>query len=733
MSYAQIALPLPLEDFYDYWIPPELASRISVGMRVRVPFGRRMITGFCVGMAEQSHVPADKIKEISDLIDNKPVVDDRMIAFARWWAAYYQCSLGEALDASVPSETKESHTSGNYMISLASPETVEESIAQLQEKYPLQARVLRFLKECQMPVEREEMRRKLKISLSPIKTLMQKNSILCSFQENSPDPFYNCPTLPPRAVMLTAMQKQSLEGITKAMEEEKFQTFLLLGVTGSGKTEVYLQAMERAIAKGKESIVLVPEIALTPQTVTRFKQRFPKVAVLHSALTPAQRAYQWKQIDSGQIQVVIGPRSAIFAPVHKLGLIVVDEEHEPSFKQQNTPRYHARDIAVKRAQMENAIVILGSATPSLESYYNGLQKKYHIFYLPQRIGTAKLPKIFAIDMREECREQKKFVYFSRPLIRSLEKVLQAQEQAILFLNRRGFATTVNCPACGYELKCQHCEISLTYHKKKKQALCHYCGYEAQAPDDCPVCHFQGIRFLGAGTERIESILKATFPNARIRRMDSDTMISRHHYEEALQDFSDGKIDILLGTQMIAKGLDFPKVTLVGILSADSGLQLPDFRAAERTFQLSVQVAGRAGRGEKPGVVILQSWNPAHYAIQASLSQDYEKFAKIEMEFRKQTQYPPFGKIIRFIIEGQDEKAVKEKAQEIAKKAKESSTCVIGPAPAPISKIKDKYRWHFILKASKSSEILQSAKALKNFITTTKSIKVQMDIDPISLL
>ncbi len=733
MSYAQIALPLPLEDSYDYRIPSVLLPYIQTGIRVNVPFGKRMMKGFCVGIREKSDVPPDKIKEISDLVDTKPVIDLKMLEFARWWGSYYHCSLGEALDASVPSETREFHVSGNYMLSLASPDTIEEEIGQLQEKFPLQAKVLRLLKECQHPIEREELRRKLKISLSPIKTLVQKKFILCTFQESSPDPFASLPTLSAKPVMLTQTQQQSLDGIVQAMEEEKFQTFLLLGVTGSGKTEVYLQAMEKAIAMGKESIVLVPEIALTPQTVTRFKQRFPKVAVLHSALTPAQRAYQWKQIDSGNIQVVIGPRSAIFAPVHRLGLIVVDEEHEPSFKQQNTPRYHARDIAVKRAQIENAIVLLGSATPSLESYYNGLQKKYHIYRLPQRIGSAKLPKMVIVDMKEECREQKRFVYFSRPLVRSLEKVLQAKEQAILFLNRRGFATTVNCPACGYELKCQHCEISLTYHRKNKQALCHYCGYETPAPEDCPVCHFQGIRFLGAGTERIETILKSTFPDARVRRMDSDTMVSRNHYEEAFQSFSEGKIDILLGTQMIAKGLDFPKVTLVGILSADSGLQLPDFRAAERTFQLSVQVAGRAGRGERPGLVVLQSWNPSHYAIQAALSQDYEKFAQKEMEFRRQSQYPPFGKILRFIIEGQNEELVKEKAKEIVQKAKESSSSILGPAPAPISKIKDRYRWHFIIKAAKISEILHTAKSLKHFITTSKNIKVQMDIDPISLL
>ena len=362
-----------------------------------------------------------------------------------------------------------------------------------------------------------------------------------------------------------------------------------------------------------------------------------------------------------------------------------------------------------------------------------MQQRYHHYYLPDRIGNATLPKCVVIDMKEECQEQKSFVYFSRFLLEAIRRVLDAGEQIILFLNRRGFATTVMCPVCGYRLKCRHCDIVLTYHKKSQLALCHYCNYECTPPECCPICQFYGIRFLGAGTERIEAILRKKFPQARLVRMDSDSMTTRRRYEETFVDFSSGKIDILLGTQMIAKGLDFPKVTLVGIISADLSLQLPDFRAAERTFQLTVQVAGRAGRGNRPGLVILQTWHPEHYAIQAALKQDYTAFVQQELAMRQALGYPPFGKLIRIVVEGKDEGQVKQRVQEVAASVADPNWQKLGPAPAPIPKIKNRHRWHLLYKSANFAEASRCATCLSSFITGSAPVKVQMDIDPISLL
>jgi len=661
--YAQIALPIPLDELFDYQIPTTLLPQLKIGCRVKVPFGHQQQVGFCVNIQEVSQVAAEKVKEILSILDPEPVVTLQMLSFSQWWAKYYHCSLGEALETTVPYCTTIQRRK-NILIAIQPGYDITYEINALRAKSPSQAQILELLQDSQAPLERSQIRSKLKISLAPFKLLESKGFIKTIYEEKVPDLFAHLPTETTPKVELTPAQQNAFQEIQKAIELEKFKVFLLFGVTGSGKTEIYLRTIELIVQQKKEAIVLVPEIALTPQTVIRFKQRFPNVAVLHSELSNAQRAYQWEQIHAGKIQVVIGPRSAIFAPTHHLGLIVVDEEHEPSFKQQNTPRYHARDLAVKRGQEANAIVILGSATPSLETYHNCLKHKYIMLSLPERIGTAKLPQFSVVNMKEECQEQKRFVYLSRVLIAGIEKRLAAQQQVILFLNRRGFATNITCPVCGYEIHCPHCEIPLTYHKQKHISLCHYCNFEAAAPTECPSCHFQGIRFMGIGTERIEASLRKFFPNARIHRMDSDTMVSRQKYEDSFLAFSRHEIDILLGTQMIAKGLDFPKVTLVGIISADTNLQLPDFRSSERAFQLIVQVAGRAGRGETEGEVILQTWQPDHYAIQFALTQNYTKFAEDELKFRQELSYPPFSRLLRILIEGPVIASIITKAEEI---------------------------------------------------------------------
>lgn len=733
MLYAQIALPLPLEESYDYAIPEAIISQIKIGCRVKVSFGRQMLTGFCIGISEQTRISADKIKQILEILDFEPVISEKMLVFARWWARYYHCSLGEALEATVPNSVATVARKKNILIMLQDKSNIEAIMEDLKTKSPIQAKILQCLKDDQQPVDRNNLRKKLQVTLAPFKSLESKGLITTLEEERESDVFENLPIPSVSPIQLTSAQASAVCQIESAIQAEKFQAFLLFGVTGSGKTEVYLKTIEIVTKLGKEAIVLVPEIALTPQTVIRFKQRFPNVAVLHSELTQSQRSYQWQQIQQGKIQVVIGPRSAIFAPTHRLGLIVVDEEHEPSFKQQNTPRYHARDLAVKRGQDAKAVVILGSATPSLETYQNCLTNKYSLIRLPERIGTAHLPEFIVVNMKEECQQQKKFVYFSRMLLSAIEENLKNKQQTILFLNRRGFATTISCPVCGYHIHCPHCEILLTYHKQHDTVQCHYCNYEQPAPNECPHCHFLGIRFLGIGTEKVESLLKEKFPQAIIHRMDSDTMISRRSYEESFLSFASGQVDILLGTQMIAKGLDFPKVTLVGIISADTSLQLPDFRSAERSFQLIVQVAGRAGRGSQAGRVILQTWQTDHYAIQFALQQDYEKFAQEEMQFRESLQYPPFGKLLRIVVEGKEEKEVTSHITQIVQQFPSEGCEILGPAPAPLSKIKDSYRWHIIIKADSTQKIAYYAAILKKYIPGTSRVHVFLDVDPTSLL
>ncbi|HPY75224.1 MAG: primosomal protein N' [Planctomycetes bacterium] len=733
MLYCQVAVPLPLCRLFDYKVPSCLLDKVKVGIRVRVPFRKKTMTGFIVSLSETSDVPDNKCRTVLDVVDEFPVVSQNMLEFCQWWSSYYQCSLGEALDVAVPTQVKSSLHRPQAFVQIIDKESVDDYIQNVQDKYPQQAKILRILKSSEEPLLREQIRNKLGISLSPFQTLAKHGIIEIFYQEVEFDLFNQLPPSSAPIPELTYDQKSVLIPIYNCIRAEKYRTFLLLGVTGSGKTEIYLRAIHEVVEKGKEAIVLVPEIALTPQTVSRFKQRFDHIAVLHSELTSSQRAHQWQLINEGKIQVVIGPRSALFAPTHKLGIIIVDEEHENTFKQQNSPRYHARDLAVKRGHQENAVVILGSATPSLESYYNALKYKYTLLQLSQRIQDKQMPTIRLVDMREEAYHQKRLPIFSRALIENIRKTLHAGNQVILFLNRRGFAPTVRCPLCHFELRCSHCEINMTYHENSQRAMCHYCGEEITPPSICPICQHPKIRYLGIGTERLEHALKKIFPEAIICRMDSDTMTTRQQYEKNFIDFSQGKIDILLGTQMIAKGLDFPKVTLVGILAADSSLQLPDFRAAERTFQLTVQVAGRAGRGESPGLVILQTNSPSHYAIQTALTQNYISFAEQELAFRKQLNYPPYGKLLRVLLEGANEEEVQAKAEQICELCQFPNVEILGPVPTPIPKIKDRFRYHILIKAMNSQDIHQIAKKLQAQIQISDKIRIHLDVDPIHLL
>lgn len=536
---------------------------------------------------------------------------------------------------------------------------------------------------------------------------------------------------------LTGEQGVALKPVLKSLSDGANDIYLLHGITGSGKTEVYLQAIESALALGKSAIVLVPEISLTPQAVERFKSRFGEtVAVLHSRLLESEKFAEWKKLKEGSARIAVGARSAIFAPVQKLGLIVVDEEHETSYKQDDAPRYNARDVAIERARISGAIVILGSATPSIESYYNAVSGKYKLLKLTERIERRKLPGVEIIDMRQEMLDTKEIRVFSRPLEHAISETLKRAGQVMLFLNRRGFSTFINCKKCGYVVKCKYCNVSMTYHFDTRKLNCHYCNYQVSPPEACPKCKSGNIKYFGIGTQKIESEAARIFPAARIARMDTDATLKRGSHRQILGDFKKHKVDILIGTQMIAKGHDFPKVMLVGVISADTALNLPDFRAGERTFNLLTQVAGRAGRGAETGKVIVQTYSPSHYAVGKSIKHDYVGFFNEEIKFRKELKYPPFTHIVEIKLRGRDEDKVAKVSHDLA--ADLSAVLsggdieLVGPAPEFISKIKGQFRWNMLLKGDDPRLICLLIDEALSKLKSKSGLIITIDVDPVGL-
>jgi primosomal protein N' (replication factor Y) len=533
--------------------------------------------------------------------------------------------------------------------------------------------------------------------------------------------------------ILTAEQTATLARLTAGIEAGGFAPFLIHGVTGSGKTEVYLAAIEKVVALGREAIVLVPEISLTPQTIERFRDRFARVAVLHSHLSDAERHRHWQSIASGEVQVVVGVRSAVFAPARRLGLIVIDEEHESTFKQETTPRYHARDVAVKRAQMEGIPVVLGSATPSLESWRNAQLDRYTLTQMPSRVGGRPMPRVDLIDLRHE---KTTLGCLSEPLRRAMTDSLEKGGQVILLLNRRGYHTFAICPRCGAVVKCDACDVAMTYHKQRHILICHTCDAERACPPACPHCRAPKLFYGGIGTERLEREIQTAFPDYPARRMDSDTMRGSGSHERVLRAFESGAVRILLGTQMIAKGLDFPNVTLVGVVSADTALHMPDFRSAEKTFQLVAQVAGRTGRGEKLGRVIVQTYSPENPAIRLAALHDFVGFAAEELPMREKYGVPPFGRIVRVIARGPAEATVQAYMNDLAaafRAGADPSVRILGPAPAPVLKIRNLYRYHLQLRCPKSKplQVLTATVPIRN--PAPAHVEVALDVDPNSML
>lgn len=765
---ARVTLEIALRKEFDYAIPPELAPRLDVGTRVKVPFGPRQVNGVVTEIIEES--THTNLRPIAKIIGAPSLVTPEVLKLARWIADYYCCAPEIALKSVLPDAVrKEDARFKEHLFVRLTP-----ARADAPKLTARQQDILNVIEEWrQMPLQR--LLTLTGATASTVRKLEDKGVITIAPEVDERDPYAKEEILPTQPLALNPEQSKALERIKIAMaksaasiplvmvsEGTKRQqnadgtlqagTLLLHGVTGSGKTEVYLQAIAHALEQGNGAIVLVPEISLTPQTVERFKARFSSgplrtlVAVLHSHLSAGERHDEWHKIRQGRARIVIGARSAIFAPVKPLGLIIVDEEHEHSYKQEESPRYHARDVAVVRGQMEGAVVVLGSATPSMESFHNARRGKYDLLELPTRVDDQKMPIVRVVDMRSEGRKQKGIPIFSTQLKEAITRRLEKREQTILFLNRRGYSTSLQCPDCGYVAECPNCSVSLTFHRRAAILLCHICGHSAEAPRACPEpkCRNAAIRYSGLGTEKVEDTLGKLFPHARITRMDSDTLKRKEDYRRILGDFRAGKIDILVGTQMIAKGLHFPNVTLVGIIYADLSLHIPDFRAGERTFQLLTQVAGRAGRGDVEGEVFVQAFTPFHPAIQYARRHDYLGFYDQEIEFREQLKYPPLARIALLTLKGRNEDKVRLSAAHVRDELEKMQSdgtvsggtlrdlVIAGPAPAPLARAETFYRYQLMLRTRGMTKLSRAIARLQTTLTLPDDVQMTVDIDPVNL-
>jgi primosomal protein N' (replication factor Y) len=766
---ARVTLEIALRKDFDYAIPPELADRIEVGSRVKVPFGPRQVLGVVTELIEES--THTNLRPIAKVIGQQSQVTPRVLELARWIAGYYCCPVEIALKSVLPDAVRKEQTGWRERLFAR----LLPRLGELPKLTRRQQDVLAVVEEWrQLPLQ--ELLRLTGTTAETVRKLEDKGLISVSPQVSERDPYAHEHILPTTPLALNPEQARALEAIVRAMDDHQekvgkweseqvggktpqapvppahFPTrppavFLLHGVTGSGKTEVYLQALARALEQGRGAIVLVPEISLTPQTVERFKARFSSgplrtlVAVLHSHLSAGERHDEWHKIRQGRARIVIGARSAIFAPVEPLGLIIVDEEHEHSYKQEESPRYHARDVAVVRGRMEGAAVVLGSATPSMESFHNARRGKYALLEMPSRVDDRRMPVVRVVDMRKENRKQKGAPVFSEQLKEAILQRLERREQVILFLNRRGYSTSLQCSQCGYVAGCPNCSVSLTYHRQAQKLLCHICAHTEPVPAVCPEpkCRNPAIRFSGLGTQRVEETLAKLLPHARIQRMDSDILKRKEDYRRILTDFRTGKLDVLVGTQMIAKGLHFPNVTLVGIMHADLSLHVPDFRAGERTFQLITQVAGRAGRGDVEGEVFVQAFTPFHPAIQYARRHDYLGFYEQEIEFREQLKYPPLSRIALLTLKGRNEDKVKFSAEhvraEVEKRIAASSLrdlIIAGPAPAPLARAESLYRYQVMLRTRQMTRLGTLLAGLLAEVTLPEGVTLTVDIDPVDL-
>ncbi|MEM7232465.1 MAG: primosomal protein N' [Planctomycetota bacterium] len=735
---VEVAVNVPVRRPFHYKVPQALSQTLQRGHRVLVPFGPRTTTGVCVGFPDRSEYP--KLKPVRELLHPDCRFDEHLLELTRWIATYYRASWGEVLESALPPSIRQgkAEKTTRYISPGKEPAALAAEAESIAKKAKARSRVLRFVAENPDPHVRSELIKRLETSSDVVKKLVEAGWLVESETIERKDPYETDPKNVGPGHELNRAQNTAIEAIDRAVASGEFRPQLLHGITGSGKTEVYIHALQHVIDSGKRGLVMVPEIALTPQTVRRFREGLPHVrtAILHSMLSSNERTGQWKEIQEGKAQLIIGARSAAFAPIPNLGLIVVDEEHEPSYKQESAPKYNGRDVAVVRAQLLSIPVVLGSATPSLESMQNAKSGKYELIELRERATSHDLPNVSIVPLEKDFYRSDGGGLVGRQLDYQIKKRLKNREQVLIFLNRRGFATYLHCTRCGFVLKCKNCDVTMTFHRKESTVRCHYCGFMHPVPDNCPDCGMPGPRKSGAGTEKVVEALSKKYPDARIGRLDRDAVTTHSSLKETLSRFAAKELDMLVGTQMIAKGHDFPGVSLVGILLADSGLHLPDFRAAERTFQLLTQVAGRAGRGDRPGQVIVQTFFPDHYAIRFSADGNYSSFADKELGMRKTFGYPPFGRLAKVVVSGTDEEKVRKESvalgEELQSK-KGEGVQVLGPVPSPIARIQTRHRMQVLIKASKSSAIHTLLDEALPQSTSRRGADISVDIDPQSLL
>ncbi len=721
----------------DYAIPQGIGN-VKRGCRVEVPLRNRTTTGTVICLTPPDSQWGNRLKPINRLIDDTPAVSEKLMDLAEWAARYYAVAVEQLIRCIVPEPVRrERHEEKTRKMVVLLQWPGDEEMNKINARAPRQASILRYLH--QSDTKREPLADLGgSPALPPCRALEKRGFVRIEDEAVHRDPAANETFAPSSPLQLNEEQQQALVFITTERENNK--PILLQGVTGSGKTEVYLQAAAHVLQQGKGVLILVPEISLTPQTMARFKSRFAEadthVAILHSAMSDGERFDEWHAIHCGKARIAIGPRSALFAPVQNLGLIIVDEEHDSSYKQENTPRYHGRDLAVLRAHLEGATIVLGSATPSLESLYNVQNGKYSLIRMDKRADGQRLPLTRVLDMRTEAKDKKYLGIFSERLRMAIEDRLKKGEQTILLLNRRGFARSLQCPDCGHVVSCEHCSLPLTYHATENRLICHICGYRATVPRKCPECGSASILLEGYGTQKVEKVLRLCFPHARIQRVDADVTARKNALRDILSDFRAHRIDILLGTQMISKGLDFPGVTLVGVLNADIGLSMPDPRAAERTFQLLTQVAGRAGRGDIDGEVIIQTFTPHAAAIQYARRHDTDGFAETELELRRELDFPPYTHMAVLTVRSPKEELADFSINSLHKKLLRllpQEVCISDPMPSPIAKAYGQFRYQCTIK-SKSARMVADivSKEIKS-INTGEDVIFTLDIDAYSFM
>ncbi len=729
-----------------YRVPEALAASIGVGSLVRVPVGPALRLGIVGELGAPKDFPLHRLKLVAQVVHPFPALPPDLLGLARWMAGYYACGLDSIIETMLPAAVRHGTGLKQEKLLAVARKLAPAELAALAQRAPQQAKLYRFLEQQFRPQQKSLVLQRLGLTAAVVAGLVKRELVREETRRVErvayDDQVEHGELVASQPHVLNPEQAAAVAALDAEIAADRFGVTLLHGITGSGKTEVYLRAIDTALKAGGGVVFLVPEVALTPQTVARLRSRLEAIApghrcvVWHSHLSEGERLDGWLALATGEAKLVVGARSAIFAPVQDLRLIVVDEEHEPAYKQDETPRYHGRDVAVMRAKLNRAVCLLGSATPSLESFANAQAGKYRLLELRERVDSRRLPHIGIVDLRIEAMKQRSLPALSRPLVDAMHARLERREQTILFINRRGYSSAMLCTKCGHTEECVHCSITLTYHRADETLRCHLCGVQQPAPLRCPQCGAPEIRWRGLGTQRVEEAVRRMVPKARIERMDTDTMSKKNRFREVLAQFRAGKIDILIGTQMIGKGLDFPNVTLVGLVDADISMHVPDFRANERTFQLLVQVAGRAGRGDRAGEVVVQTFTPQAEAIQFSRHADYAGFAAAELKMRKDFNYPPYRHLIHHLFRGPNPDKLKFFAEQWAKQVEQALGGRVelrGPSPSPIEKIKDEYRWQLWYFTHSVTQVVPVLMRLREAFHWPDDLTQVLDVDPMNLM